>query len=63
MRLVAPGGEATTYDYELTFRPYTRQGVLVVLDSVEIKVSRPLRFEANRAPFDDVSSTRVEGRL
>ena len=30
--------------------------------SVELKVSRPLRSEANRDPFYDVSSTRVEGR-
>ena len=29
--------------------------------SVEISVSRPLRFEAYRAPFDSNSSTRVEG--
>jgi len=28
----------------------------------EIKVSRPLRFEAGWCLFDDVSSTRVEGR-
>ena len=27
--------------------------------SVEIQVSRPRRLEANRAPFDDISSTRV----